>query len=69
VADDLVARNVAAQARAPRARRVEMHTWTAEQVGGFLASVRDRLYPAWLLLATLGIRRGELLACAGWTWT
>jgi integrase len=32
------------------------------QVGTFLASVReDRLYPAWLLLATLGIRRGELL--------
>jgi integrase len=62
VADGLVVRNVAAQARPPRARRVEMHTWTAEQVGTFLASVReDRLYPAWLLLATLGMRRGELL--------
>jgi integrase len=60
--DGLVVRNVAAQARPPRARRVEMHTWTAEQVGTFLASVReDRLYPAWLLLATLGLRRGELL--------
>ena len=46
VADGLVVRNVAAQARPPRARRVEMHTWTAEQVGIFLASVReDRLYP------------------------
>jgi integrase len=45
-----------------RARRVEMHTWTAEQLGAFLAAVReDRLYPAWLLLATLGMRRGELL--------
>jgi integrase len=62
MADGLVVRNVAAQARPPRARRVEMHTWTAEQVGTFLASVRDdRLYPAWLLLATLGMRRGELL--------
>src|SRR5215216_3853075 len=62
VADGLVVRNVAAQARPPRVRRVEMHTWTAEQVGTFLASVReDRLYPAWLLLATLGMRRGELL--------
>jgi integrase len=62
VADGLVVRNVAAQARPPRARRVEMHTWTAEQVGTFLASVReDRLYSAWLLLATLGMRRGELL--------
>jgi hypothetical protein len=41
------ARNMA-QARPPRARRVEMRTWTAEQVGTFLASVRqDRLYAAW----------------------
>jgi integrase len=62
VADGLVVRNVAAQARPPRARRVEMHTWTAAEVGAFLASVReDRLYAAWLLLATLGLRRGELL--------
>jgi integrase len=62
MADGLVVRNVAAQARPPRARRVEMRTWTAEQVGIFLASVReDRLYAAWLLLATLGMRRGELL--------
>jgi integrase len=62
MADGLVVRNVAAQARPPRARRVEMHTWTAAEVGIFLASVReDRLYAAWLLLATLGLRRGELL--------
>jgi integrase len=62
VADGLMVRNVAAQARPPRARRVEMHTWTAAQVGTFLASVReDRVYAAWLLLATLGLRRGELL--------
>jgi integrase len=38
-----------------------MHTWAAEQVGTFPASVReDRLSSAWLLLATLGMRRGEL---------
>jgi integrase len=61
-ADGLVVRNVAAQARPPRARRAEMHTWTAAELGTFLASVReDRLYAAWLLLATLGLRRGELL--------
>jgi integrase len=67
MADGLVVRNVAAQARPPRARRVEMHTWTAAEVGAFLASVReDRLYAAWLLLATLGLRRGELL---GLRWT
>jgi integrase len=62
VADGLMVRNVAAQARPPRAHRVEMRTWTAVEVGTFLASVReDRLYAAWLLLATLGLRRGELL--------
>ena len=62
MADGLVVRNVAGQARPPRARQVEMHTWTAAEVGTFLASVReDRLYAAWLLLATLGLRRGELL--------
>jgi integrase len=62
MADGLVVRNVAAQARPPRARRVEMRTWTAAEVKTFLASVReDRLYAAWLLLATLGLRRGELL--------
>jgi integrase len=62
MADGLVVRNVAAQARPPRARQVEMHTWTAAEVGTFLASAReDRLYAAWLLLATLGLRRGELL--------
>jgi integrase len=34
----------------------------SREVGSFLASVRkDRLYVAWLLLATLGMRRGELL--------
>src|SRR4029453_3055645 len=62
MADGLVARNLAAPARPPRARRVEMRPWTAEQVGTFLASVRqDRLYAAWLRLATLGLRRGELV--------
>jgi len=62
VADGLVVHNVAAQARPPRADRVEMHTWTAEQVGTSLAAVHEnRLDPAWLLLATLGMRRGELL--------
>ena len=46
VADGLVVRNVAAQARPPGARRVEMHRWTAEEVGSFLASVRGDRPPA-----------------------
>jgi integrase len=69
VADGLVVGNVAAQARPPRARRVEMHTWTAAQVGTSLAAVHeDRLDPAWRLLATLGMRRARCWACAGGTY-
>jgi integrase len=39
-----------------------MRTWTAGELAAFLRHVReDRLYPAWLTLATTGLRRGELL--------
>lgn len=39
-----------------------MSVWSAEQVNAFLRTVReDRLYAAWLLAATTGMRRGELL--------
>jgi integrase len=65
MADGLVVRNVAAQARPPRARRVEMHTWTAAEVGAFLASVcEDRLYgkPAMAEPKTAKGRRSLTLA-------
>jgi integrase len=40
----------------------EMATWSAEQLRAFLAFVRlDELYPLWFLLATTGMRRGEVL--------
>jgi integrase len=40
--------------------------WTPEQLRAFLAHARtDRLYAAWLLVATTGMRRGEL---AGLRW-
>jgi integrase len=40
----------------------EMQTWTADELGAFLAGIRqDRIYAAWLVLATTGMRRGELL--------
>jgi len=43
-------------------RPPEMHTWTRDELRSFLATVRDdRLYAAWVLLATTGMRRGELL--------
>jgi integrase len=40
----------------------EMKTWSAEQLGAFLTSVRDdRLYPLWHTTAMTGMRRGEAL--------
>ena len=42
--------------------RKEMKTWTAEQLGAFLDSVReDRLHPLWHTLAMTGMIRGEAL--------
>ncbi len=61
----LVVRNVAEAADPPKAsasQRVEMKTWTAEQLRAFLSHVRgDRLEAAFVLAATTGMRRGEVL--------
>jgi integrase len=58
----LVHRNVAALASPPRPRHADMRTWTAEELRRFLEHVEgDRLYAAWLLAASTGMRRGELL--------
>jgi integrase len=44
----------------------EMQVWSPQQLRTFLDHVRDdRLYAAWLLLATTGMRRGEV---AGLRW-
>jgi len=60
-----LARNPADAADPPRASattRPAMTTWTADELRAFLDHVRDhRLYPAFLLLATTGMRRGEAL--------
>jgi integrase len=57
----LVQRNAAAHAVAPRRQTRPPRVWSREQLRTFLASVRDeRLYPLWLLLATTGMRRGEV---------
>jgi hypothetical protein len=43
-----------------------MRVWSPGQVGAFLEHViNDRLYTAWLLLASTGMRRGEV---AGLRW-
>lgn len=61
---NLLQRNVADQADAPspRSGAAEMMTWGAEELGHFLDFVGDdRLYGAWVLAATTGLRRGEVL--------
>ena len=61
----LVSRNVALLAHAPKLRsipRVEQQAWTAEQLQVFLRSAAGhRLFPAFWLAATTGVRRSELL--------
>lgn len=57
-----IARNPADQADPPRPKSPEMTIWTPAQLRKFLSNVyEDRLYALWLLAATTGMRRGELL--------
>jgi len=57
-----IVRNPADLADPPKEATPEMSVWTPEQLRGFLDHVRnDRLYAAWLLAATTGMRRGEIL--------
>jgi integrase len=68
VRDGRLAVNPADKATPPTAREAaspEMHTWDREELRAFLdwsKSIDDELYPAWLLLAMTGMRRGEALA-------
>jgi integrase len=60
----LVQRNVADHADPPTIRSMahEMKTWTANELARFLdVAAQDRLYAAWVLAATTGMRRGEVL--------
>ena len=57
----LVTRNVADAVDAPNGLSPEMQVWTAEQLRAFLSHARDdRLFAAWMLFATTGMRRGEV---------
>jgi integrase len=59
-------RNLAAAADPPAGRSPEQKVWSPQELGAFLDHVRDdRLYALWLLVATTGMRRGEL---AGLRW-
>jgi integrase len=58
----LVARNVAQLADPPSPKRVDMRTWTASQLRAFLEHVEsERLAALWMLAASTGMRRGEVL--------
>ena len=65
---DRLVRNPSDSADPPkpgRAHRSTMRTWAADDVASFLAATaNDRLTAAWWLLATTGMRRGELLGLA-----
>jgi integrase len=59
-------RNVAETADPPAARAPEQKVWSPQELGAFPDHVHDdRLYALWLLVATTGMRRGEL---AGLRW-
>jgi integrase len=61
-----VPRNVAATVDLPKGMAPEMQVWSPAQLRAFLDHARqDRLYAAWLLFATTGMRRGEV---AGLRW-
>lgn len=61
----LVSRNVALVAHSPKLRsipKVEPQAWNAQQLQAFLqAAAGHRLFPAFWLLASTGMRRSELL--------
>lgn len=59
-------RNVADQIDPPTADRTLTRWWTPLELRSFIQHVReDRLYAAWLLFVTTGMRRGEV---AGLAW-
>jgi integrase len=62
VRQGVLPRNPADQVELPRPERPETETWTADELGRFLAHAEGhRLYAAWVLIASTGLRRSELL--------
>jgi integrase len=60
--EELVERNVARLVELPAWQRKDITPWTAKQLASFLAAAQsDPFYPAFLLLALYGLRRGEVL--------
>jgi len=62
VRQGLLARNPADHVELPRVERADTETWTAGELARFLAHVADhRLYAAWVLICSTGMRRSEVL--------
>jgi integrase len=59
--DELLEHRPIVRAVPPRRRRYEARVWTGEAAVRFLTAARaDRLYAAWLVALSCGLRRGEL---------
>ncbi|MBO0802773.1 MAG: tyrosine-type recombinase/integrase [Nocardiopsaceae bacterium] len=64
--EELIDRNVAELAKLPKARKRlrRRNSWTVTEARKFLESSRDEndpLYPLWVLILVLGLRKGEAL--------
>lgn len=67
VRDGLCSSNPVARVRPPRPERRDSRVWTMDEIRQFLAITRThRFHVAFLMLATTGMRRGEVL---GLRWT
>jgi integrase len=63
--DDLVMRNVASLVRAPSPKVAERQPWNAEEAKRFLVAARKHpLFAGFVLMLTLGLRKGEVLGLA-----
>jgi integrase len=66
--EELITKNLAALVKLRSPRRPARKPWSVEEAETFLESARldgDPLYPAYVLILVLGLRRGEVL---GLTW-
>ena len=66
IGEELISRNVAELVKLPKARKKlkRRNSWTVVEARKFLESSRnenDSLYPLWVLIIVLGLRKGEAL--------
>ncbi|MFI8182064.1 site-specific integrase [Actinacidiphila glaucinigra] len=69
VAEEEISKNVASLVKVPKPRRQKIKPWSVAEASRFLtdaAARDDHLFAAWVLVLSLGLRRGEVL---GLTWS